>query len=303
MGRAARTEPQKNKRLKYRYFFLSFSVSFLILSILFLGLMSLVHPTIPKTFAASPVEEEPAYEPLREDAITVLFVGIAPDEVEADTFLLVRMDPVGGTIPVTAFPRQTLLLKGGKSETLADAYRYGGAEYTRDQLSRELGIPIDRYVRMDMASFVIAADTVGSVEFELPRDISLGYSGSGRMVLSQGMQLLDGRKAADIIHYDGHSGGELTRCAMVADLTAAIINQRIDISLSTIVDKVFEKIINLIDTDISYPDYDTRKDAAQYLAQLETPPAQPITVSGTYSKDHETYALSDTFVAVLAQNY
>lgn len=290
---------KESKKLKYRYFFLSFSVAFLVLSLLFFFLMNLVHPSATSAQISQKIDEVPAYAPVKEDSLTVLFVGVAPDSAEADTFILARFDPVRGKVPVVAFPRDTAVDNKGKTETLAQVYKYGGADSTRRALEATLGIPINRYVRMDTASFILAANTVGSVEFDLSLAITLGQSGEMPMTLSKGKQLLDGQKVADLIHFADYPGGELVRCETTAELTAAIVNQRIDITMTTVVDKVFEKIINLIDTDISYPDYDNRKEAAAFLAQLGREPAEAVPVGGQYGDG--MYRLSDTFVALMTQ--
>jgi anionic cell wall polymer biosynthesis LytR-Cps2A-Psr (LCP) family protein len=186
-----------------------------------------------------------------------------------------------------------------KTETLADIYRYGGAEYVRARMAESLGVTIDRYVRMDSLAFVAAADAVGAVEFELP--VALTTGGDMPVTLAAGTQLLDGAMAARIIHFAGYDGGELARCAIVADLAAAAVNQRMDIALSAVADNIFRTIVNLIDTDISYADYDDRKEAAIFLAKLGQDPGKPLYVEGAYSDDGMVYTLSDTFVAELTQ--
>ena len=45
----------EGKKLKYRYFFLSFAVSFLVLSLLFFLLMNAVHPSVPGSLQAESV--------------------------------------------------------------------------------------------------------------------------------------------------------------------------------------------------------------------------------------------------------
>ena len=295
-----------NKGLKYRYFFLSFAVSFLVLSLMFLFLMNMVHPKTPASLqrrmelTATPLAE--SYAPAARDCLTVLFIGAAGDDGAAGSYILARFDPVNGKVPVIAFPPQTLVEGPSGPEPLHDIYRYGGAGYARNALSTTLGITIDRYVRMSMDSFKIVADSIGSVEFTLPNELTLGEKGM-QITLKQGKQLLDGRKTAEIIRHDDYKGGELARCAVAAELTAAIVNQRMDIALSTLADKIFEKTVNLIDTDISYPDYENRKLAAQFLARLGKAPAAAVEVSGSFDSSGLRYTLSDTFIARARQTF
>ena len=293
------------KKLKYRYFFLSFAVAFLVLSLVFWVLMQLVHPRQAQALAeaAQTGNAEPAYVPTAQDALTVLFIGMQNVGTgNAGTYVLARFDPAGGRVPIVSFPAETLVQNGTRQQTLAEVYKYGGAEHTRRCLAQTLGIAIDRYVRMDVNAFIACAAAIGSVEYDLPQPLTIGEGGM-RVVMQQGRQLLDGKKVADMIRYDRYEGGELTRCEQTTALAAAIVNQRMDIALSTVIDSIFSKIVNAVDTNISYPDYDSRKQAAAFLARLGQEPAVALAVSGQFNEDETQYTLTDTFTAMLTQYF
>lgn len=289
-------------KAKYRYFFLSFSLAFLTLSLMFLFLMNIVHPQKPEPFVNEPEtgDASPVYLPGERDSLSVLFMGVETDGAACGTFILAQFDPAAGKVPVVVFPPQTVVKNGGKSETLSDVYSFGGAEYTKKALAETLGIPIDRYVRVRMDSFLICAAAIGSVEFDLPAEVTVNRGGAP-FTMSVGKQLLDGQKVADIIRYGDYPGGEAERCRIAAELTCAIINQRMDVCLSTVVDNIFEKIINIIATDISYTDYYDRKRAAEFLARMGNNPAVPISLNGEWSEDKKAFTLYDTTVAALTQ--
>lgn len=294
------------KSLKYRYFLLSFSVAFLVLSLMFFFLMNAVHPSTPPSLerkleeAAMPSVE--SYIPTAADTLTVLFIGAPAREASAGSYILARFDPVTGSVPIVAFPRQTLVEGPSGAETLSDLYRYGGAEYVRGALAATLGVDIDRYARLSVDAFISAADTIGAVEFDLPYELVIGEPGM-QVTLRRGKQLLDGKKVSEIIRCETYEGGELTRCAVAGDLAAAIVDQRMDVALSTLADNIFERVINLIDTDISYPDYENRKMAAQFMARLEQKPAKPLPVGGSFSENKREFTLSDTFIAELRHSF
>jgi anionic cell wall polymer biosynthesis LytR-Cps2A-Psr (LCP) family protein len=201
-------------------------------------------------------------------------------------------------VPLAVFPADTAVLNAGKAEGLADVYRFGGAGYVRDRLALALATPIDRYVLVPEQAFLACASAIGTVEFELAEPVTVTRAGVTQ-TLSPGKQLLDGQKAADII--GGYPGGELSRCRTTGELAAAIIDQRRDICVSVAFESVFEKLINLINTDVSTLDFHDRRDAAEYMAKLPNGIATPISVSGSYSADDGLYHLSDTFLALLSQ--
>lgn len=291
-------------KTKYLYFFLSFSIAFLLLSLMFLFLMSAVNPVASDTLVREPEPDavSSVYLPSESDSLSVLFMGVETDGAACGTFILARFDPATGKVPVAVFPAQTAVKNKDKTEALSEVYRFGGAGYTKTVLSETLGVPIDRYVRVNMDAFIASAAAIGSVEFDLPSEVTV-VRGGASYTLSNGKQLLDGQKVADIIRYQDYPGGESERCNITAGLTCAIVNQRMDICLSTVVDNVFEKIINLISTDISYSDYYDRKNAAEFLARLGNDPSSPVALNGEWSDDEKLYALTDTTVAALTQAF
>ncbi|WRS27055.1 LCP family protein [Oscillospiraceae bacterium MB08-C2-2] len=285
------------KKFKYRCFFLSFSGAFLALTVLILWMVTTLRPTIKKTVAATP--QDAVYTPVQKDALTLLVMGLEAADSVPGSYVLLRLDPVAGSIPVVVLPPKTLVSNGGKEETLAEVYTYGGADYTRIALAETLGITIDRYARINQANFIKAAKTVGNVEFSLPAETTITGSGGMEIILQKGLQLLDGAKVVGLITHKDYIENQPARCKITGDLAVAIINQRLDVALSTVVDPVFEAIINLIDSDITYPDYEQRKAAAAYMAKLETPPAYYLPLGA--SQKGEDYQLTDTFVARIGQ--
>jgi anionic cell wall polymer biosynthesis LytR-Cps2A-Psr (LCP) family protein len=285
-----------DKLTKAKYFLLAFALSFFVFSVLLLTLMNAARPGGRAASPAQDAEDEPAYVPAAEDSLSVLFIG--GDSSGASTFLLARFDPAGRRVALAVFPADTAVMNAGKTESLADVYRFGGAGYVRDRLALAIGAPIDRYVLMPEPAFLACASAIGTVEFELAEQLTVTRAGVTQ-TLAQGKQLLDGQKAADII--GGYPGGELARCRATGELAAAIIDQRRDICASVAFESVFEKLVNLINTDISSLDFHERRDAAEYMAKLPDGIAMPISVSGSYSADDGLYHLSDTFLALLSQ--
>lgn len=291
----------KRKTLRLHYFLLSFSAAFFFISLMFLFLITTVHPDSPQEVMQPATEEEP-YIPDEGDALTVLLFGVDSADAVAGTYILARFDPVGRGVRVAVFPPQTLMASGQREETLSEAYRYGGARYTRDALAEHLNLPIHRYARISLSGFVTAAQAVGNVEFDLEEELVLS-DGDFAVQLYPGRQLLDGRKVAALIRSRDYPGGEIQRCQMVARLTCAIVDQRIDVVNSVLLDKIFETIINLVDTDISYTDYEERKAPARMLAEGDRPLGVAVAVEGELSADGERFVLPDTTLAALGRQF
>lgn len=291
----------EHSKLKYRYFFLSFAIAFFVLSLTFFSMMSAMQPQMPESLLREPEETgvPSVYMPSAQDSLSVLFIGVENENAKSGTFLLARFDPAGGRVPIIVFPAQTLIKNNDKSEPIAEVYSYGGAEYTKNALAETLGVPIDRYVKMRTDTFIAAAAAIGTIEYDLQDSVTIRRGGA-EVTLKQGLQLLDGQKVADIIGHK-YPQGKMHRCKVTAEIAAAIVNQRKDIFLSAVMDNIFEKVVNIINTDISYPDYYERKDAAMFLAKMHPHPAQIIEVAGAWNQDSSEFVLADTFLAGLRQ--
>jgi len=289
---------------KAKYFALSFCASFLLLAAFFYFMMSGTHAGSGE-ISATPAQTAQAldtYQPDESDALTLLVFGTERVDSVAETFVLLRFDPVRGEVSVAVFPPQTLLTYDGREETLSDAYRFGGAAYTRQALSSYLDIPIDRFARISISGFITAAAAVGTVEFDLAESVTLS-DGELTVTLNPGPHLLDGRQVAALIRHPGYDGGEMQRAQITAQLVSAIIDQRIDIVNSTLLDRVFETVINLLDTDITYGDYLNRQPAARQMANNGQAIAHTIELPGVFTEDGQRFVLTDAALAGLTLRF
>lgn len=292
----------KNK-IKAKRFILAFSISAFALSIILMGavLYAVPEAMVPGTREEPEQEESGVFLPDASQCMNLLVVGQSSEE-GADTFVILRFDPVNGAIPILVLPRETFLLNGENPDTLENVYDKGGIVYTAQVLSENLEIPIDRYARLDLKGYLEIADAVGTVQFDLPYEITY-QEGGAPITLHVGTQLLDGRKTAALIGKTDYEDGEIQRCALTASLISAIINQRIDVALSTAADSLFSMAVNVSDTNVGINDYINLKEAAQFMAQLSEMPSAPLELNGSYNDSRNTYTLSDGFKAQIKQTF
>ena len=287
-----------------KYFAVSFISAFLVFWLVFLLLMSAGQTSSPPGsavgLASTPATAAAAYQPREEDALTLLVFGTEHPGAVADTFLLLRFDPVAGQVGVAVFPPGTVLTHNESGETLAEAFRFGGALYTRTALEQTLNIPIDRHARITTQGFIAAAAAVGTVEFELYDALHIHTEGQ-LITLNPGVHLLDGRQAAELIRYRGHPGGEAGRIALITRLVCAVIDQRIDVVHSTLLEQIFATVINLVETDITYAYFERRVDGARLMASSGYPVALPIILQGAFCEDYTRFTLADTALAALSR--
>ncbi len=283
---------EQNKTVRRRAFIMAFAVTFLLLALILMALVLYLYPKDaffkPRSSTITPTS---IYIPKEEERLTLLLIGNDGTDAPPGSYMLLHFDPVSGKIPVVVLPPETLVKNGNREETLASVYRFGGSRLVKQAVADTLMIPIDRYARFDLATFSKLVELVGSVDYQVPQ--ALSYKGDGMDIqLNAGLQHLSGDDIANIIRYPVYEGGESERCTKAADLVCSIINQRLNIALSTQIDDIFKTVVNMVDTDVAYIDYETRKDAAEMLTKLSIEPATPIPMEGKYNLDETAFTLS-----------
>ena len=300
------------RTLCFRSFFLSFSLSILALTTVLAATLvsggfwalnrSLGGETEEIVQAAGNVEDVPVaglMEASAEDGLTVLVMGVKDAESISNTYLLLRFDPLRGRIPVTSLPPQTLVVKPQGDQTpipLTETYRFGGHTLTVQALENTLGFPIDRYAVVEADAFLKLGELAGPVQYLLGQ--TLDYADSERVIrLSKGTQLVDGQKALDIVTYPDYPGGDSIRAEMTASLAVQIINSKIALAASAGAEELFKAVINQVETDITFLDFEERRALAAEMESLS--PAIQIYPDGGYDANGKTYQLSENTVRML----
>ena len=132
-----------------------------------------------------------------------------------DVIMLVSVDTRNERICVMQIPRDTYAeyTEGSYKKLNGAANALGGVEGLRAFLSQSLGVTIDGYLALDLASFRRIIDTVGGVEIELEQAIRYTDAEQGLFIdLPSGRQVLDGKKAEMLVRYrKGYADGDIGR--------------------------------------------------------------------------------------------
>ena len=132
-----------------------------------------------------------------------------------DVIMLVSVDTRNERICVMQIPRDTYAeyTEGSYKKLNGAANALGGVEGLRAFLSQSLGVAIDGYLALDLASFRRIIDTIGGVEIELDRAIHYTDAEQGLFIdLPSGRQVLDGKKAEMLVRYrKGYADGDIGR--------------------------------------------------------------------------------------------
>jgi len=166
-------------------------------------------PAEPAGSTGQQEEPPPQAEPLnrREDVYTILLAATDVEGVRTDTMMLLTYDIPNQKIGVVSIPRDTLTRRAaGKNPKLV--YGSGNVKQRVEDISAMLGIPIDRYVKVNISGFIALVDYLGGVNFYVPcdmdyddpfQDLSIHYK--------EGMQTLNGKQCMEVARFRKNNDG------------------------------------------------------------------------------------------------
>ncbi len=264
-----------------RYFLISFLITFSAVTVLcFLTLISGGESEVGKTQENVPK----GYIPAKSHNLNALLIG----EGEGRQYALIHLDAEKMTAQIVSLPAEMPLFE----KTLSETQTYGGANLLKTELSKFLDVEIQRYIRVDEQVFVKIMDTLGAVKLKTERDIfefDKGFS------LSAGEHILPFEKVVGVIKYDTE-GGEVNRLNRQSAVLCEIINQKLTAEKIPSPLDFFNLCVNLISTDISAFDFDTRRD---FIAEfLKNGSAEALEI-----ECDESFNLSDETMLVIRENF
>ncbi|RPF42203.1 LytR family transcriptional attenuator [Hydrogenoanaerobacterium saccharovorans] len=285
-----------------KYFVLTFAVAFLVLMMLAVAVVMAMQS---KNSAHQSIPQQPQtddyYLPKAEDNLNLLLIGRDKDTDKPKYYFMIRLDVESGELPVAALPAQTVVTFNGKSKTLAELYALSGAKAVKQGLGELLGITVDRYASFNAENLIRAIDMIGFVEYDLPETLIFKDENIS-INLAKGKQMVDGQKLYDILRFPNY-GDEYKRGTKSSDLLAHYINDRLEVVLSPQADELFRNVINLTDSDLSFGDYDSRKEPLRFLAKLSGKHARTVLVRGTFNASKDSFALTQSTKELMQKLY
>lgn len=289
----------EHSKQKWKIFSATFFLTAAFLALIMTGAVLVVQPAMPGAQMRTQPQEY-VYQPQAQDTLTLLVIGV-DNANEPQDFLLLRFNPQYGQVPLTLLPVETAVTLNGRGVTLGQAYRTGGGTQAKDALSRRLGIVIDRYSALSRDMFITIADKVGTVAYTLPYDVSYNRDGF-EINLAAGKRRLDGQDVADLFGYPEFKNGAIGKSEFIGALVEEIINQNLDTANEDVSPGLFRLAVNLVNTDLTYTDYELRRDAADFVSDLDLQVAGNIPLDGSVLES-EAFELSQEYVDMVRQYF
>lgn len=195
-----------------------------------------------------------------EDSHTVLLILDLPEQRCSSTFVVMRSVPKEKKLLFVGLPSNTIALVDGKQTSLKESYERGGASTAVSFSEQILDVEIDRYMVFGEEAFLKACDVLGGVSYAVKEDI-IGFQDT------DGEQYLNGQQIMTYITYPMFEKGEEQRAYTTSALLSSMVNQSDGKRLADGLDRTFNSIINLVESNITAVDYKNRKAGIKYMLE------------------------------------
>ena len=264
-----------------RAFFIGFTSAFLCFCTVWMAAILFVRPQTSLSFSAvAPDSDASLYLPDASDCMTLL---LCEDTSSPNLFFLLRFQPVSGEILIFSFPDTLVLTREQVSEPVRNIFSSFGIEGVQQGLQQTFDIPTHGYLMVKRDNLPLILDSIGSTQIELQEELSLVVDGI-QLTLQQGLQLLDGTRMRAWLG-DQLPAETLQQGEFLCQWLALCINQHIDLLMVENSQSLFSTAVNLTKNNLTFSDYDTRRQAANFLAELCPQPARVIPAEFTRNVD------------------
>jgi LCP family protein required for cell wall assembly len=209
----------------------------------------------------------------------------------SDTMLLVRFDPRTEKMTVLSIPRDTRTWVDGAGTTkINEANYYGGPALSARSISEMLGgVPIDRYVRINVQGVEKLVDALGGVTVNVPKDMRYQDDSQHLYInLEAGEQELDGDKAMQFLRFRYDEYGDVGRVQRQQMLMRALVEQTLNPKTIARMPKILSVIQSHVDTNLSVEELVA---LTGFASQIDRTDTQMILLPGDFS-DPIQYDLS-----------
>lgn len=274
---------KKNSNLKT--FWISLSLTLLLLIVVGLGILGLNYFN-NESQANTSISNQPInFKPSVEQNINILLMGKNRSDSIPKSYILVNFNAINRKVLISSLPKQTVANLNIKTKTLEQFYEYGGPNEVCKAVSSLFDIQLSKYICLSTQTFNTFVNLIGGLEFEVQKPIQ------GTINIKKGIQTLDGFRITEIIKNTPISNLEQIKTQNT--LIQTLINTHLNKKNFDILDILYQKTINLIDSNITHYDYIFRKDAFEYIACSQNPKCEVIEVSGSFNSINTNFNIDD----------
>ncbi|EAZ91766.1 LCP family protein [Crocosphaera chwakensis] len=238
----------------------------------------------------SEVDEKPI-EDLGYHALVNSFKGLS------DTMVLVRFDPLSNKLSLLSIPRDTQTTINYELKKINEANYYGGPSLAAETVSELLGgVPVDRYVRVNIQGVEKVIDALGGVTVYVPKDLKYtDHSQHLYIDLKEGEQHLDGAEAVSFLRFRHDRYGDIGRVQRQQTFMRALVEQALKPQTLLRMPEILSIISSYIDTNLTVEELVA---LSGFASQTKRSNVQMLMLPGRFSGDgkHEiSYWLPNSY--------
>jgi polyisoprenyl-teichoic acid--peptidoglycan teichoic acid transferase len=206
-----------------------------------------------------PIQREKSEK--REETITlkerepfsVLMLGVDErkgDKGRSDTMIVLTVNPDLKSVKMLSIPRDTRtdIIGHGTEDKINHAYAFGDVEMAIDTVEDFLDIPIDYYIKMNMAGFKDIVDAVNGIDVTNETDFNMG-----KFHFNEGSIHLNGSEALSYVRMRKNDpNGDFGRQQRQRQVIQGVINKGASFSSLTRFDDIFAALGKNVKTDITF---------------------------------------------------
>lgn len=186
---------------------------------------------------------------------TFLLVGTDKDDGNTDTIMVASYDTVNQTVNIMSIPRDTMINESWDLKKINSVYSRTGNSINSlsNRIKKLVGFKPDYYVKVDLSVFVQLVDLVGGVEFYVPQDMKYDDPYQDLHIdLKEGLQVLDGDKAMQLVRFRGYGMGDIQRVAVQQDFMKALIQECLSLKHWGKIKAYIDLALDNVQTDLSF---------------------------------------------------
>jgi LCP family protein required for cell wall assembly len=191
---------------------------------------------------------------LPEGKRNILLIGTDKSGMLADVLMIFSLDAKNEEINVISVPRDTKV-KIPKYGTykITESLSLGGENTTVGLVKDVSGIAIHDYIIVNFKAVEDLIDALGGVKYYVPQRMYYKDPEQNLYIdLYEGMQVLNGKKAVDMLRFRSYPMGDITRTEVQRDFIKVLFEQKASVGNLDKVDDLYRVVNKNIKSSISY---------------------------------------------------
>jgi len=222
------------------------------------------------------------------ERVTILAVGCdsSSNQGLADTIIVMTVAPKTGEISALAIPRDSRVeIPGVGVRRINTSHVIGGMPLTIQTVELLLGLPIDKYIEINVPGITKLIDAIGGVDIDVQKRMYYrDRSQNLRIDLQPGLQHLNGAQATGYVRFRHDASGDLGRIERQRHFLRAVITQLMKPNNVARLPQLAEAFVETVNTDLAVKDLLALKKIVEQAGpnsiRAETLPGEPKMIHG-----------------------